>query len=160
MRRGTRPGPHHQVAKLSRRAVFARLRICAPGPRRIRSDSARDSPTAAATSSQSRWMIATWSWTMSRALVGADVRWTWRPTNREARAELEEGVTAPADQGRLEVALGDSPREPQEVEHVRVLGNLASQLGVLAGQSEFEVGRGGTCSRVRSSLDLVQEHVA
>jgi hypothetical protein len=70
-------------------------------------------------------MIATWSWTMSRALVGADVRWTWRPTNREARAGLEEGVTHPSDQGRLAVALGDSPREPQEVEHVRVLGNLA-----------------------------------
>jgi hypothetical protein len=51
----------------------------------------------------------------------------------EARAELEKGVAEPAHQGLFEVALGDLPWQPEEVEHIRVPGDLRGQFGVLAG---------------------------
>jgi hypothetical protein len=53
-------------------------------------------------------------------------------------AELEKGVTQPGDQGRLELTLSNSPGQPEEVEHIRVLGNLRGQFGVVAGQCELE----------------------
>src|SRR5665811_1340937 len=92
-------------------------------------------------------------------VVPADVEVNLLPDEREAGAELEKGVTQPGDQGRFKLTLSNSPGQPEEVEHVRVLGDLRGQFGVLAGQCELEVGRRGACPRVCPALDLVQEHV-
>ena len=93
-------------------------------------------------------------------VVPADVEVNLLPDEREAGAELEKGATQPGDQGRFKLMLSNSPGQPEEVEHVWVLGDLRSQLGVLAGQCELEVGRGGACPIPCSALDLVEEHVA
>jgi hypothetical protein len=93
-------------------------------------------------------------------LVAVDVEPDLPVDEREPGAELPQGLDEAVHQRLLEVAFGDLLAQLEEVEDVRVLGDLLRELGVRRRQGRAEVGRRRAQPRVRAGHDLVLQDVA
>lgn len=72
-------------------------------------------------------------------VVTGDVEVRLAVDERKARPELAEGVNDPVEESLLKVTVRHLAREPEEVEPVRVFGELSGEVRVCRGELAGEV---------------------
>lgn len=92
-------------------------------------------------------------------VVGLDIEVHLAPDVGEAATAFEQCLLEPVGQGPLDVFLAGSLGQGEEIENVRIFGELLGELGVRFGQVAGEVRRRDACPLMEAADDRVEQHL-